>query len=87
MIGAGKDTVFVIDDREHLFAGLVAVSESLLLNDLPCFGCHLRQQIRQELADDIQFFIGDRTSCIALHTARAVTGVEVATELFLDDIE
>jgi hypothetical protein len=34
-----------------------------------------------------EFVIGDRTACVALDTTASAAGVEVATELLLQDVE
>ena len=87
MIGAGEDTVFVVNDGEHLFSGRIMVTESLGLYHFASLFSHLREQFRKNGHKLLQFLIGNRATRVAFDTTAAPTGIEVAAELFLEYIE
>ena len=47
MVRTGEDTILAIDDREHLFAGWVQITEPLFLDNRSRFVCHLWKQFGQ----------------------------------------
>ena len=87
MICSGEDTVLVVNDGQHLFAGRIQITQSLFLHNIPCFRSHVRQQIRQELFYLTQFLIRYRSTSVTFHTATTVAALQIATELLFQDIQ
>ena len=86
VVGTGKDTVFVVDNRGDFFARRVEIRQALCLHYGACLLGHIRQEDRQYLADFGFFIISKRCARIALDTAATTAFIQIAAEVLLKDI-
>ena len=81
-----EGTISPTDDACDQFAFAVRIGHTLLVDDGLCSGCELWPKV-VELCLDVCYFVEcDRCSGIALLAASSMTALDVAAEVFCQDV-
>lgn len=86
MVGTGKDTILVVDDRGNPLARWVDIGDTLRFDYATGFFGHIGQQEREYLLYLLLLVILKRCTGIAFDTATPSAGIQVATELLLENV-
>ena len=86
VIRTGKHTILIIDNRSDFLARWIEIRQTLCFHHGTCLFGHIRKDNRQYLAYLLFLFISQRSTCISLNATTTAAFIQIAAEVFLQDI-